>query len=51
MNVAAQVFLRTVSRLVGGEVIADVIAFFQAFDGMEEGFRGAGWRRDGPAAG
>ena len=39
MNVAAQVFLRTVSRLVGGEVIADVIAFFQAFDGMEEGFR------------
>ena len=39
MNVAAQVFLRTVSRLVGGEVIADVIAFFQAFDGMEAGFR------------
>ena len=39
MNVAAQVFLRTVSRVVGGEVIADVIAFFQAFDGMEAGFR------------
>ncbi|MGE0512085.1 MAG: ArsA family ATPase, partial [Acidimicrobiia bacterium] len=39
MNIAAQVFLRTVSRLVGGEVIADVIAFFQAFDGMEAGFR------------
>lgn len=39
MNVAAQVFLRTMSRLVGGEVIADAIAFFQAFDGMEAGFR------------
>jgi len=39
MNVAAQVFVRTMSRLVGGEVIADVIAFFQAFDGMEAGFR------------
>jgi anion-transporting ArsA/GET3 family ATPase len=39
MNVAAQIFLRTISRVVGGEVIADVIAFFQAFDGMEAGFR------------
>jgi anion-transporting ArsA/GET3 family ATPase len=39
VNVAAQAFLRTVSRVVGGEVIADAIAFFQAFDGMEQGFR------------
>jgi anion-transporting ArsA/GET3 family ATPase len=38
-NVAAQAFLRTVSRVVGGEVVADAIAFFQAFDGMEQGFR------------
>jgi anion-transporting ArsA/GET3 family ATPase len=39
VNVAAQAVLKTISRVVGGEVIADVIAFFQAFDGMEAGFR------------
>jgi anion-transporting ArsA/GET3 family ATPase len=39
VNVAAQAFLRTVSRVVGGEVVRDAIVFFQAFDGMEEGFR------------
>jgi anion-transporting ArsA/GET3 family ATPase len=38
-NVAAQAFLRTLSKVVGGEAIADAIAFFQAFDGMEAGFR------------
>lgn len=38
-NVAAQTFLRTVSRLVGAEVIEDVIEFFNAFEGMEAGFR------------
>jgi anion-transporting ArsA/GET3 family ATPase len=39
VNAAAQAFLRTLSKVVGGEAIADAIAFFQAFDGMEEGFR------------
>ena len=39
VNVAAQAFLRTVSKVVGGEVVADAIAFFSAFDGMEEGFK------------
>jgi anion-transporting ArsA/GET3 family ATPase len=39
VNVAAQTFLRTVSKVVGGEVVDDAIAFFQAFEGMEEGFR------------
>lgn len=39
VNVAAQTFLRTVSRVVGGDVVDDAIAFFQAFEGMEEGFR------------
>src|SRR3546814_12393628 len=39
VNVAAQTFLRTVSRVVGAEVIDDAVAFFQAFAGMEEGFR------------
>ncbi len=38
-GVAAQAFLRTVAKVVGSEVIEDAIAFFQAFQGMEEGFR------------
>lgn len=39
VNVAAQAFLRALSKVVGGAVIADAVAFFQAFDGMEAGFR------------
>lgn len=39
VNFAAQAFVKTVARVVGGEVIAEVVAFFQAFDGMEAGFR------------
>lgn len=40
VNLAAQSFLRGVAKVVGGEVIADALAFFAAFDGMEEGFSG-----------
>ena len=36
---AVQAFLRTVSQVVGTEVIDDIVAFFRAFEGMEEGFR------------
>ena len=39
VNVAAQAFLRTVSKVVGAEVVEDAITFFQAFDGMEQGFK------------
>jgi anion-transporting ArsA/GET3 family ATPase len=39
VNVAAQAFLRTVAKVVGAEVIDDAIAFFRAFEGMEQGFR------------
>ncbi len=39
LNVAAQPLLRTIGKVVGGEVLADAIAFFQAFDGMQTGFR------------
>ncbi len=39
VNVAAQTFLRTVSKAVGGQVVGDAMAFFQAFEGMEAGFR------------
>ena len=38
-GVATQAFLRTVSRVVGAEVVADAVAFFRAFEGMEQGFR------------
>ena len=41
-SVAVQTFLRTVARVVGSEVIDDVVAFFRAFEGMEAGFRDAG---------
>ncbi|MGH9209475.1 MAG: ArsA family ATPase [Acidimicrobiales bacterium] len=39
VNVAAQTFLRTVAKVVGSDVIDDAVAFFRAFEGMEEGFR------------
>jgi anion-transporting ArsA/GET3 family ATPase len=39
VGVATQAFLRTVSKVVGGEVVADAVTFFQAFDGMEQGFK------------
>lgn len=39
LSLAAQTLLHTLSRVVGGDVIDDAIAFFRAFDGMEEGFR------------
>lgn len=39
VNVAAQAFVRQVSKVVGAEVFDDAITFFQAFDGMEAGFR------------
>jgi anion-transporting ArsA/GET3 family ATPase len=38
-SVAVQAFLRTVAKVVGSEVIEDIVAFFRAFEGMEEGFR------------
>jgi anion-transporting ArsA/GET3 family ATPase len=36
---ASQVMLRTISKVVGGAVVADAMAFFTAFEGMEQGFR------------
>lgn len=39
VNVAAQALLRTVGKIVGGEVLDDVIAFFNTFEGMEQGFK------------
>ncbi|HYD10626.1 MAG TPA: ArsA-related P-loop ATPase [Acidimicrobiales bacterium] len=39
VNVAAQAFVRTIGKVVGGAVLDDALAFFQAFEGMEAGFR------------
>lgn len=39
VHVAAQAFVRTVTRVVGAEVLEDALAFFGAFSGMEEGFK------------
>jgi anion-transporting ArsA/GET3 family ATPase len=39
LNVASQPVLRSIGKVVGGDVLADAVAFFQAFDGMETGFR------------
>lgn len=39
LNIAAQPILRTIGRVIGADVLADAIDFFQAFEGIEEGFR------------
>ncbi len=39
VNVATQALLRTIGKVVGAEVVSDAVTFFQAFEGMEEGFR------------
>ena len=39
IGVATQMFLRTISRVVGGAIVTDAMAFFEAFEGMEQGFR------------
>jgi anion-transporting ArsA/GET3 family ATPase len=39
VNVAAQAVMRSFAKVVGAEVVADAIAFFSAFEGMEEGFK------------
>lgn len=39
LNFATQPILRTIGKVVGGDALADAIAFFQAFAGMETGFR------------
>ena len=39
VNVAAQAFIRTVAKVVGADVFDDAVAFFAAFEGMEQGFK------------
>ena len=39
VNVAAQTFVRAIGKVVGAEALDDGLAFFTAFEGMEQGFR------------
>jgi anion-transporting ArsA/GET3 family ATPase len=39
MGVATQMLIRTISKVVGGAMVSDAVAFFTAFEGMEQGFR------------
>jgi len=39
VSVATQALLRTISKVAGAEIVQDAMTFFQAFEGMEEGFR------------
>jgi anion-transporting ArsA/GET3 family ATPase len=39
VSVAMQTLLRTLSKVAGAEIVQDAVTFFQAFEGMEEGFR------------
>ncbi len=39
LTVATQALLRTISKVAGSEIVEDAMAFFRAFEGMEEGFR------------
>jgi anion-transporting ArsA/GET3 family ATPase len=39
VGVAAQALLRTISKVAGADIVQDAVSFFQAFEGMEEGFR------------
>ena len=48
LNIATQPIMRTIGQVVGGDVLADAIAFFQAFDGMETGLPPSGPTRCSP---
>ena len=39
VSVATQALLRTIAKVAGADIVEDAVAFFQAFEGMDEGFR------------
>ena len=39
VGVATQALLRTIAKVAGAEIVQDAVSFFQAFEGMEDGFR------------
>lgn len=44
LTVATQALLRTISKVAGSEIVDDAVAFFRAFEGMDEGFRERAFR-------
>jgi anion-transporting ArsA/GET3 family ATPase len=46
LEFGAQLMLRTISKVAGGQVVADTVQFFTQFEGMEEGFRERAARAD-----
>jgi anion-transporting ArsA/GET3 family ATPase len=39
VSATSQLLLRSIAKVTGSEIVDDTVAFFQAFDGMEKGFR------------
>lgn len=39
LELGAQLMLRTMAKVAGGQVVADTVQFFTEFEGMEQGFR------------
>lgn len=39
VTIASRLLLRTISKVVGNQVVSDAVEFFQSFQGMEKGFK------------
>lgn len=39
LELGAQMMLRTIAKVAGGQVVTDTVQFFTQFEGMEDGFR------------
>lgn len=46
LEFGTQLLLRAISKVAGGQVVADTVQFFTQFEGMEEGFRARAARAD-----
>jgi len=46
LEIGAQLMLRTIAKVAGGQVVTDTVQFFTQFEGMEEGFRARAARAD-----
>jgi anion-transporting ArsA/GET3 family ATPase len=46
LGMGAQLMLRTIAKVAGGQVVNDTVQFFTQFEGMEDGFRARAMRAD-----
>jgi anion-transporting ArsA/GET3 family ATPase len=46
LEIGAQLMLRTIAKVAGGQVVTDTVQFFTQFEGMEDGFRARARRAD-----